>query len=141
MGATHLINSSQTDAREAILAIVSNAKVDAFIDNTGQPAIIEMGYEITKQQGRVILVGVPRKEGNINIYSLPLHFGKSIRGSHGGETIPHEDIPRYQKLLDAGCIQLKSLITDQFKLDEINSAIQKMRSGEIAGRCIIKMSD
>ena len=141
MGATHLINSSQSDAREAILENVANERVDVFIDNTGQPAVIEMGYEITKQQGRVILVGVPHKEKNINIYSLPLHFGKSIRGSHGGETIPHEDIPRYQKLLDAGCIQLKPLITDHFKLDEINTAINKMRSGEIAGRCMIKMSD
>ena len=141
MGATHLINSSQSNAIEAILENVSNSKVDVFIDNTGQPAVIEMGYEITKQQGRVILVGVPRKEENINIYSLPLHFGKLIRGSHGGETIPHEDIPRYQKLLDAAYIQLKPLITDHFKLDEINTAIKKIRNGEIAGRCMIKMSD
>ncbi len=141
MGATHVINSSQSDARQAILAIAGNAGVDAFIDNTGQPVIIEMGYELTKPQGRVILVGVPRKGKNINIYSLPLHFGKSISGSHGGETIPHEDIPRYQKLLDAGRIQLKPLVTDHFKLDEINSAIQKMRSGEIVGRCLIKMGD
>ena len=139
MGATHLINSSQSDARKAILENVTNAGVDVFIDNTGQPAVIEMGYEITKQQGRVILVGVPRREKNINIYSLPLHFGKSIGGSHGGELSAQEF--RGTKLLDAGCIQLKPLITDHFKLDEINTAINKMRSGEIAGRCMIKMSD
>jgi S-(hydroxymethyl)glutathione dehydrogenase/alcohol dehydrogenase len=141
MGATHVINSSQRDARQTILAIAGKAGVDAFVDNTGQPAVIEMGYELTKPQGRVILVGVPSKGNNINIYSLPLHFGKSISGSHGGETIPHEDIPRYQKLLHAGRIQLKPLITDHFKLDDINSAIQKMRSGDMVGRCLIKMGD
>jgi len=141
LGATHTINARTNDAKVKIKEILGNHGVDVFIDNTGQPTIIEIGYELTKPQGRVVLVGVPRKGKNINIYSLPLHFGKSISGSHGGETIPHEDIPRYQKLLDAGRIQLKSLITDHFKLDEINSAIQKMRSGEIAGRCLIKMSD
>lgn len=140
MGATHLINSKTHDAKTEIERITGTQGVDTFIDNTGQPAIIKMGYKITKSRGHVVLVGVPRKGANINIYSLPLHFGKSISGSHGGETIPHEDIPRYQKLLNAGCIQLKSLITDHFELDEINDAIQKMRSGKIAGRCLIKMS-
>ena len=100
-----------------------------------------MGYGLTGPQGRVVLVGVPKKGNTVNIYSLPLHFGKTISGSHGGESIPHEDIPRYQKLLDAGRIQLKPLITDYFLLSEINTAIQKMRDGEITGRCLIKMDN
>lgn len=140
-GATHTINSNKVDAKAKIVEILEGQGVDAFIDNTGQPAIIEMGYNLTGPQGRVVLVGVPRKGNTINVYSLPLHFGKTISGSHGGETIPHEDIPRYQKLLDAGRIQLKPLITDHFSLDEINTAIQKMRAGEIAGRCLIKMDN
>ena len=139
MGATHTINSKKTDARAALLEILGNQGPDVFIDNTGQPAIIEMGYELTGPQGRVILVGVPRKGKNINIYSLPLHFGKVISGSHGGEAVPHVDIPRYRKLLDAGRIQLKPLITEHFKLDEINTAIRRMRSGELSGRCLVKM--
>jgi S-(hydroxymethyl)glutathione dehydrogenase / alcohol dehydrogenase len=140
-GATHTINSNNVDAKAKIVEILEGQGVDAFIDNTGQPAIIEMGYDLTGPQGRVVLVGVPRKGNTVNIYSLPLHFGKTISGSHGGETIPHEDIPRYQKLLDAGRIQLKPLITDHFSLDEINTAIQKMRAGEITGRCLIKMDN
>jgi S-(hydroxymethyl)glutathione dehydrogenase / alcohol dehydrogenase len=139
MGATHLINSNKADAKKKIVEILGKQDVDAFIDNTGQPAIIEMGYSLTGPKGRVVLVGVPKKGNTVNIYSLPLHFGKTISGSHGGETIPHEDIPRYQKLFDAGRIQLKPLITDYFNLEEINTAIQKMRSGEIAGRCLIIM--
>jgi S-(hydroxymethyl)glutathione dehydrogenase/alcohol dehydrogenase len=136
-GATHSINSRSADAGAAIMAIVGPKGADVFIDNTGQPAIIEMGYELTKPRGRVVLVGVPRKGKTINIYSLPLHFGKTIQGSHGGEAVPHEDIPRYQKLLDAGRIQLKPLITDRFALDEINTAIGKMRDGAISGRCLV----
>ena len=33
--------------------------LDVFIDNTGLPEIIEMGYEMISSEGRVILVGVP----------------------------------------------------------------------------------
>jgi S-(hydroxymethyl)glutathione dehydrogenase/alcohol dehydrogenase len=139
LGATHTINAKNVDAREALLALLGSQGLDVFIDNTGQPSIIEMGYELTKAQGRVVLVGVPRKGRNINIFSLPLHFDKRISGSHGGEAVPHLDIPRYTKLLDAGLIQLKPLITEYFKLDEINTAIQRMRSGELSGRCLVKM--
>jgi S-(hydroxymethyl)glutathione dehydrogenase/alcohol dehydrogenase len=138
MGATHVINSKSADARQAILEIVGNAGVDAFIDNTGQPPIIEMGYQITKPQGRVTLVGVPRKGNDINIYSLPLHFGKGLSGSHGGEAIPQTDIPRYHQLFRAGRIKLRELVTDYFSLDQINDAVAGMRTGKFSGRCLIR---
>lgn len=139
MGATHVINSSTGDTRQAISNIVGNAGVDVFIDNTGQPAIIELGYQITKPQGRVTLVGVPHKGNNISIYSLPLHFGKKLSGSHGGEALPHIDIPRYHNLYRSGRIRLQELITNHFTLDQINEAIMEMRSGNISGRCLIRM--
>jgi Zn-dependent alcohol dehydrogenase len=138
-GATHTINSAVTDAKVGIKSIIGDQSLDVFIDNTGQASIIEMGYELTGAQGRIVLVGVPRKGKNINIYSLPLHFGKTISGSHGGEAIPHLDIPRYHKLLDSGLIELKSLITERFSLEDINTAIARMRSGEMSGRCLIRM--
>jgi S-(hydroxymethyl)glutathione dehydrogenase/alcohol dehydrogenase len=140
LGATHLINAARVDARHAILDIVGATGTDVFVDNTGVPSIIETGYQITKPQGRVTLVGVPKKGHNISIYSLPLHFGKEIKGSHGGEAIPHEDIPRYHALYRAGRIRLKELITDSFPLNEINTAIAKMRDGTLAGRCLIRMA-
>jgi S-(hydroxymethyl)glutathione dehydrogenase/alcohol dehydrogenase len=139
LGATHAVNSAKVDAKAALARIVGTQGVDVFVDNTGQPAIIELGYELTRAQGRVVLVGVPRKGRTINIYSLPLHFGKTISGSHGGEAVPHLDIPRYQKLLDAGRMQLQPLITDLFGLDQINHAIAGMRHGTIAGRCLVNM--
>jgi S-(hydroxymethyl)glutathione dehydrogenase/alcohol dehydrogenase len=139
LGATHAVNSAKVDAKAALARIVGTQGVDVFVDNTGQPAIIELGYELTRAQGRVVLVGVPRKGRTINIYSLPLHFGKTISGSHGGEAVPHLDIPRYQKLLDAGRMQLQPLITDLFGLEQINDAIAGMRHGTIAGRCLVNM--
>jgi Zn-dependent alcohol dehydrogenase len=139
MGATHVINSSGGDVRAAILAIAGAAGVDAFIDNTGQPSVIELGYQIAKPQGRVILVGVPRKGQNVNVFSLPLHFGKVLSGSHGGEAVPQVDIPRYQNLYRAGRIRLRELITDRVPLERINDAIDGMRGGAISGRVLVRM--
>lgn len=146
LGATHVFNSTGADAdanHTALSQLLAGencaAGVDVFIDNTGQPAIIEMGYRMTKPQGRVILVGVPRKGQDVTLHSLPLHFGKVLTGSHGGEAIPHVDIPRYQNMSRAGRLMLRPLITDFFPLEEINMAIAAMRSGKVSGRCLIRM--
>lgn len=137
MGATHVINARGLDVAKAIMDVARD--VDVFIDNTGDPSVIEMGYAITRANGRVVLVGVPRKGKNASIYTLPLHFGKVITGSHGGEAIPHRDIPRYQKLVVAGKLDPASLITEIFPLRDINQAIARMRDGSLTGRCLIQM--
>ncbi len=139
MGATHLINASMVNAEKAIQEIIQTQGLDCFIDNTGNPKMIELGYRITKPQGRLILVGVPPKGNDTTIYSLPLHFGKIISGSHGGESEPNKDIPRYLQMFQVGRLPLRTLITNHFSLPEINEAIFKMRNGQIAGRCMIHM--
>jgi len=69
---------------------------------------------------------------------LPLHFGKRISGSHGGEAVPQTDIPRYHQLFNIGRIKLKELITEIYSLEEINTAIARMKSGKASGRCLIR---
>lgn len=139
LGATHAINSKKVDAKAEILAILGSQGLDVFVDNTGVPAIIEMGYEITKPEGRVVLVGVPRKGNNISIYSLPLHFGKGLSGSFGGGAIPQADIPRLHAMYRDGKLDLKPLIAEKYPLERINDAIDDMRSGKMGGRCLIEM--
>lgn len=140
LGATHTINAQKEDAFQAIRNILGSNGLDVFIDNTGNPSIIEGGYNLVKNQGRVVLVGVPKKGNNINIYSLPLHFGKKLSGSQGGEAIPEADIPRYLTLYSEGRLKLEQLITARYTLDTINDAIDDMRSGKFSGRCMIWMN-
>ena len=138
-GATHVINSKQSNVESEIKDILGTQGADVCVDNTGNTQVINTAYKLTQPKGRTILVGVTKRNDNISIYSLPLHFGKTITGSHGGDTDPTLDIPRYIRLYQAGILKLKELITDRFPLNEINVAIGKMNKGEIAGRCLIGM--
>jgi len=138
VGATHIINSKLKNAEEEITKILGGNKLDVFIDNTGIPSIIELGYRVLKLKGKVVLVGVPKKGENINIFSLPMHFGKTIVGSHGGNINPEEDIIRYLKLINSKSINLERLISDYYDLKEINVGISKILDGEISGRIMIR---
>lgn len=140
LGATHIYNSQHPAYSQELRDIIGAQGADVVVDNTGRPEIIQLGYELVKSRGRMVLVGVPRKDDHISIYSLPLHFGKVLTGSHGGETNPTEDIPRYIKMLEIQKLRLDGLITNLFPLEEINKAIQMMRSGKISGRGILSLT-
>jgi len=139
MGATHCLNSKGIDLAQAVRDIVGSAGADVVVDNTGNTDIIAQAYALTKAQGRTILVGVPAAGADITIHSLPLHFGKVLRGTHGGDGNPNLDIPRYADLTLAGKLHLAPLVTERYGLDDINTAIDRMKSGEAVGRCIIRM--
>jgi S-(hydroxymethyl)glutathione dehydrogenase / alcohol dehydrogenase len=138
-GATHFINSHATENLAAeIKKIVGAGGADVVVDTTGNARVIEQAYELTHPDGKTILVGVPRKGDNVNIYTLPLHFKKILTGSHGGSVEPHIEIPRLIRLWRSGKLKLDGLVTHEFSLDEINEAIRVMRSGA-AGRVMLKM--
>ena len=139
LGATHIVKCEIKQASNSIKNILGNRELDVFIDNTGIPEIIELGYKVIKPTGRLVLVGVPKLNSNISIFSLPLHFGKTIIGSHGGESNPDIDIPRYLNLLKIKKIDLKKIISKFLSLEDINEGISFMEKGETAGRVIIKM--
>ncbi|HEV2552953.1 MAG TPA: zinc-binding dehydrogenase [Bosea sp. (in: a-proteobacteria)] len=136
-GATHVINSKNTtDVAAAIREIVGQAGADKVIETTGVKGVIETAYELTAPKGACVLVGVPTEK--VTIYTLPLHFNKILTGSEGGSCVPDIDIPRIIKLNQAGKMSFKGLITHEFTLDQINEALDCVRSGE-AGRVLLKV--
>jgi len=138
-GATHFLNSEKVaDIDAEIRKIVGEKGADVVIDTTGSARVIEKAYGLTHPDGKTILVGVPKKGDNVNIYTLPLHFKKVLTGSHGGSIDPHILIPRLIGLVRAGKMTLDGIITHEFPLDEINDAIDLVRSSS-AGRVLINM--
>lgn len=140
-GVTHAFNSSNTpDFVERILEIVGPQGADVVVDTTGNARVIETAYDLTHPEGRTILVGVPRKGDKASIYTLPLHFKKVLKGSHGGNATPDQEIPRLIRLIRQKRMKLDGLFTHEFALDEINEALRVFRSGE-AGRILINMQN
>jgi S-(hydroxymethyl)glutathione dehydrogenase/alcohol dehydrogenase len=141
-GLTHAFNSrTEGDALAAkIREIVGAGGADVVVDTTGNARVIEEAYNLTHADGRTILVGVPRKGDNASIYTLPLHFKKILKGSHGGSVSPDIEIPRLIKLVAQNKMRLEGLVTHTFPLQQINEAIAALRSGE-AARVMLSMRE
>ncbi len=137
-GATHVINSKKEKTLERIKQILPQG-ADVTVDATGVKEIRELCFEAASNTGRTILVGVPLAGEKISIDSFPLHFGKSITGSHGGNVDPDFVIPRLIALQNSGRLSLEGMISHEFKFDQINEALDMMRKGEVL-RCVLKVS-
>ncbi len=134
-GATHTVNTTGTDVTAAIRKIVGEKGPDKVIETTGLKPVIELAYELTHPDGTCVLVGVPNEK--VTIYTLPIHFNKVLTGSHGGDAVPHVDIPRLIRLNRAGRLSFDGIITHEFGLDQINTALDLVRSGNV-GRVLVK---
>ena len=137
-GATHTINPTNVDDVAAeIRKIVGDKGPDKVVETTGAKAVIEMAYDITHADGTCVLVGVPTEK--VTIYTLPIHFNKTLTGSHGGDARPQIDIPRIIRLVRAGRLSFDGIITDEYPLSAVNEALDKVRSGT-AGRVLLNLA-
>jgi S-(hydroxymethyl)glutathione dehydrogenase / alcohol dehydrogenase len=135
-GASHCLNAKTGNLEAAIRDIVGAKGPDKVVETTGVKSVIEMAYDLTHPDGTCVLVGVPSEK--VTIYTLPIHFNKVLTGSHGGDAAPHIDIPRIIRLVKAGRLSFDGIITHEFPLDEINAALDLVRSGT-AGRVLLNV--
>lgn len=137
-GATFCIDATGNPNIAAEIRKLVGAKgPDKVIETTGAKSVIELAYDLTHPDGTCVLVGVPSEK--VTISTLPIHFNKVLTGSHGGDSRPHVDIPRIIGLTRAGRISFDGLITHEFALDDINAALDVVRTGT-AGRVLLNMA-
>jgi len=137
-GATDVLNAGKLSNLDAEIRKIVGAKgPDKVVETTGVKFIIELAYDLTHPDGICVLVGVPHEKVTIN--TLPIHFNKVLTGSHGGDAVPHVDIPRLIRLNLAGRLSFDGIITHEFSLDNINQALDLVRSGH-AGRVLVNVA-
>src|SRR3712207_3239541 len=74
-GATHTVNSKETDAVAAVKAATGGFGADVTIDAVGHPAVFEQAFYARDLAGRVVLVGVPAPDMTITLPLLEV-FGR-----------------------------------------------------------------
>ncbi|MFM8458812.1 MAG: zinc-binding dehydrogenase, partial [Chthoniobacterales bacterium] len=130
-GLTHRINASRENAADRVKEIPGGL-ADVTIDGTGNPKVIETAYDLAKLRGgRCVLFGVMPSDQRVSIHTLPLHFGRTLTGSEGGQSRPEIDIPEILRVLDKGNIAWHGFISHRGKLADVDQIIGQMRSGEV----------
>jgi S-(hydroxymethyl)mycothiol dehydrogenase len=131
-GATHLVNSRETDAVEAIRALTGGHGADVVVDAVGRPETYEQAFHARDLAGTVVLVGVPTPDMEITLPLLEV-FGRggALKSSWYGDCLPSRDLPMLIDLSLQGRFPLEEFITERISLDDVEKAFEKMHHGEV----------
>ena len=113
---------------ENVMKYTDNAGMDAIITACPVPSVQTQAVELAAIGGRVIFFGgVPASKEPVGINTNQVHYKQLILS---GTT--RASIDQYRKSLQfvsSGVLDVKPLITNRIKLDEIHSGIEKARLG------------
>jgi Zn-dependent alcohol dehydrogenase len=153
-GATHGINAAEVDPVEAIHELTRQDNVtsrgrpisgaDFTFDCIGAKATMEQiipacrpGQFGVCQGGTAVLVGIPQTSMELNPIQIVTQE-KHFIGSIGGSCSPDRDFPTFLKWFEEGDLDLRSLVTARYPLEQINEATTALENGEISGRAILE---
>ena len=139
-GATDVFNLLDNDVVSKVKKVTDKNGVDYAFEVTGARFSMELAYKCTRNDnGKVVLIGIPKYREKISINIMDLFKGKVIMGTSGGRTNPDTDFPRYVELYLSGKLKLDQMITHRFKLHEINNALKLLKKGGELGRAILEL--
>jgi Zn-dependent alcohol dehydrogenase len=89
--------------------------------------------------GAAVIVGIPTEP--LTISSVEMVIGeKRLIGSLGGSCSPDEDFPLLVQWFADGKLELDTLVTARYALDDINQACADLEAGRISGRAILDLT-
>lgn len=132
MGATHTVNSRETDPVEAIQQLTGGNGADVVVDAVGRPETYKQAFYARDLAGTVVLVGVPTPDMKIELPLLDV-FGRggALKSSWYGDCLPSRDFPMLVDQYRLGRLDLDAFVSERIKLDEIEEAFSKMEQGKV----------
>ena len=137
-GATHTINSSESDPVEEIKALNGGIGVDVAIEAVGLPVTYRQAFEARDLAGTVVLVGVPRPDMTIELPFIEV-FGRggALKSSWYGDCLPTRDFPMLIDLYLQGRLDLDGFVSETIGLEDVEEAFHKMERGEVLRSVVV----
>jgi S-(hydroxymethyl)mycothiol dehydrogenase len=138
LGATHTVNSRETDAVEAIRELTGGFGADVVIEAVGRPETYEQAFYARDLAGTVVLVGVPTPDLRIELPMIEI-FGRggALKSSWYGDCLPTRDFPTLIDLYLQGRLPLDKFVSETITLDDVEAGFEKMHRGEVLRSVVV----
>lgn len=116
----------------AVHEILGGVGADVVVDAVGIPATFRQAFYSRDLAGRVVLVGVPTPEMQLD---LPLQDvfsrGGAVKSSWYGDCLPERDFPLYTDLYLQGRFPLGDFIDERIGINQVEDAFSAMKAGTV----------
>ena len=128
LGATHTVNSHETDPVEAVRKITGGG-TDFTLESSGRPVVLRQAIDALAIRGTCGIVGAPAlgTEASFDVNGV-MTTGKRIIGIIEGDSVPDLFIPSLVELYTQGRFPFDKLVKF-YNLDQINQAAEDSEKG------------
>lgn len=128
LGATHAVNSRETDPVEAVRQITGGG-ADFTLESSGRPAVLRQAIDALAIRGTCGIVGAPAlgTEASFDVNGV-MTAGKQIIGIIEGDSVPDLFIPSLVELYTQGRFPFDKLVKF-YSFDQINQAAEDSEKG------------
>ena len=131
-GATHTINSRQTDPVERVRELTGGFGTNVVVEAVGRPETYRQAFFMRDLAGTVVLVGVPTPDMTLELPLLDV-FGRggALKSSWYGDCLPTRDFPLLIDLYLQGRLPLDKFVSETIGLDDVEEAFHRMERGKV----------
>jgi aryl-alcohol dehydrogenase len=129
LGATHIVNSRETDPVAAVREITGGGGAHYTLESSGRPAVLRQAIDALAARGICGIVGAPAlgTEASFDVNGV-MTAGKRIIGIIEGDSKPDLFIPALVELYTQGRFPFDKLVKF-YTLDQINQAAEDSEKG------------
>jgi S-(hydroxymethyl)mycothiol dehydrogenase len=137
-GATHTINSRESDAVQAIRELTDGNGANVVVDAVGRPETFKQAFYARDLAGTTVLVGVPTPDMTIELPLIDV-FGRggATKSSWYGDCLPSRDFPMLVDLHLQGRLPLDKFVSETISLDDVEEAFHRMERGEVLRSVVV----
>lgn len=140
IGATDVLDPADGGASEGIRALTGGRGADHVFEVVGNPAVMADAVTATRRGGNTVFVGTPAPGQTVSFDAYELHHSaKHLHGCTYGSTHVRSDFQRWIDLAENHRIDLSSVISHRFGLDQVNEALTALQHGDVV-RAILEIA-
>ena len=128
MGAHYVIDPREIDPAQKILDVTDGLGVDVVLEMSGHPLAIRQSFKVLRNGGRVSLLGIPSNMVELDLTNDIIFKGATVQGISGRRIF--DTWYRTRRILEAGQLDLKQVITHTLPFEQIHDAINIMKTGD-----------
>lgn len=137
LGATDTFRADDPNCAQAVRC-ASNGGVDYAFEMAGSTAALELAWAVTRRGGQTVTAGLPHPDARLSLPAAQIvGEERTLRGSYLGSCVPVRDIPAYIKLYQQGLLPVDKLMGNTLALPEINTAFDRLASGDVTRQIIL----
>jgi S-(hydroxymethyl)glutathione dehydrogenase/alcohol dehydrogenase len=131
-GATDIVDPTAGSVPDQVRSLTRGVGADYALEVVGLPDTMRTALEVTRRGGTTVFVGMPRLDAQITLPAFTLFYeGKTMLGCNYGSAQVRTDFQRWIDLIEAGRLDLSSVISKHYALDDINTAIDDLKAGTV----------